>query len=143
MFTDFILVAFRNVRNITLKVTTYTPWLKCLLHELSFNHGVETIFVGLAHCYMKKVELILKFPSGVNFVVALDPAGKYFEVAHPDARLDSRDVQFVDVIHTDSDGSGLEKPLGHLDFYPNGGEDQKGCGLISGRNLGFFRIFEI
>ena len=90
-----------------------------------------------------KVKLILEFPRSIIFVVALDSAGKYFEAAHPEARLDSRDAQFVDVIHTDSDGSGLEKPLGHLDFYPNGGEDQKGCGLISGRNLRFFRIFEI
>ena len=93
---------------------------------------------------MKKVELILKFPSRVIFVVALDPAGKYFEAAHPDARLDSRDAQFVDVIHTDSDGSGLEKPLGHLDFYPNGEEDQKGCGFIYGRSLRYFlEFFEI
>ena len=116
-----------------------------LLHELSFGYGVKTILYLLGGLIVtwKKVELILKFPSSVIFVVALDPAVKYFEAAHPDARLDSRDAQFVDVIHADSDGSGLEKPLGHLDFYPNGGEDQKECGLISGRNLVFFRIFEI
>lgn len=84
----------------------------------------------MAHCYLNIVQLNL----------ALDPAGKYFEAEHPDARLDSRDAQFVDVIHTDLDDSGLEQPLGHLDFYPNGGENQKGCGLFDGRNICFFSI---
>ena len=69
------------------------------------------------------------------FVSALDPACKYFEATHLDARLDSGDAQCVDVIHTDSDDSGLEQPLGHLDFYPNGGEDQIGCQLFDGRNI--------
>lgn len=69
------------------------------------------------------------------FVSALDPPGKYFEATHSVARLDSGDAQFVDVIHTDVDDSGLEQPLGHLDFYPNGGEDQIGCQLFDGRNI--------
>lgn len=68
------------------------------------------------------------------FISGLDPSGKYFEAAQPDARLDSSDAQFVDVIHTDSEDNGLEQPLGHIDFYPNGGEEQKGCGVLGGRN---------
>lgn len=78
--------------------------------------------------------------TDVVFVLALDPSGKYFEVAHPDARLDSSDAQFVDVIHTDSEDNGLEQPLGHIDFYPNGGEEQKGCGVLDGRNSGVFSL---
>ena len=41
---------------------------------------------------------------------------------------------FVDVIHSDvSDGVidcslGLKRPCGHVDFYPNGGKQQPGCG---------------
>ena len=40
---------------------------------------------------------------------------------------------FVDVIHTDagpiiSGGLGLMQPSGHVDFYPNGGIQQPGCG---------------
>ena len=69
----------------------------------------------------------------------MDPPGKYFEGKPSDARLDSSDAQFVDVIHTDSDVNGLEQPLGHLDFYPNGGDDQKGCGVLDGRNTLYLR----
>ena len=35
---------------------------------------------------------------------------------------------FVDNIHTDSI-LGIQEPIGHKDFYPNGGESQKGCGI--------------
>lgn len=44
-----------------------------------------------------------------------------------------RTALFVDVIHTDagpiiSGGLGLMQPSGHVDFYPNGGVQQPGCG---------------
>lgn len=64
----------------------------------------------------------------------MDPAGKYFDGDKPAIRLDSSDAQFVDVIHTDSDHNGQEQSLGHIDFYPNGGAQQKGCGLLGGMN---------
>lgn len=42
------------------------------------------------------------------------------------------DAQFVDVIHSNGEnlilgGLGAWQPMGHVDFYPNGGRMQKGC----------------
>ena len=50
---------------------------------------------------------------------------------------------FVDVIHSDvrdsalSKALGLQRPCGHVDFYPNGGKHQPGCDtsdVIGGNN---------
>ena len=53
-----------------------------------------------------------------------------YENAHPLVRLDYQDADFVDTIHSDMTGLGLDRPIGHLDFYPNGGSSQAGCGAV-------------
>jgi hypothetical protein len=65
-------------------------------------------------------------------VLGLDPAAPLFESQDPRARLDSSDAMFVDVIHSNGEnlilgGLGSWQPMGHVDFYPNGGRMQKGC----------------
>ncbi|XP_029303176.1 lipase member H [Cottoperca gobio] len=65
--------------------------------------------------------------GSIGRITALDPAGPQFTGTPPEDRLDSTDAQFVDVLHTDIDFLGFREPLGHIDFYANGGTDQPGC----------------
>lgn len=56
----------------------------------------------------------------------MDPShtDEFFPIEDPDSRLDITDAQFVDIIH--SEGR-FTVPIGHIDFFPNGGLEQPGC----------------
>ncbi|XP_021343702.1 pancreatic triacylglycerol lipase-like isoform X2 [Mizuhopecten yessoensis] len=65
-------------------------------------------------------------------ITGLDPADPYFQYTDPEVRLDPTDATFVDIIHTDGEsilqlGYGMKEPCGHVDYYPNSGQDQPGC----------------
>ncbi|KAI5635864.1 lipase domain-containing protein [Phthorimaea operculella] len=63
-------------------------------------------------------------------ITGLDPAGPCFANMPRDKRLDKSDALYVDVIHSNSLIEGLFEPLGHADFYINGGGPfQPGCGF--------------
>lgn len=72
-------------------------------------------------------------------ITGLDPAGPAYETPYlkdPADRLDSTDANFVDVIHTCAGSLGFLRPIGHADFYPNGGTfKQPGCPIFSSRNI--------
>lgn len=44
-------------------------------------------------------------------------------------RLSKGDASLVDVVHTCGGLLGLEQAVGDVDFFPNGGSQQGGCGL--------------
>jgi len=73
--------------------------------------------------------------KGLGRISGLDPAEPLFQGMPTVVRLDPGDAQFVDVIHTDTKGFykgglGMQQPVGHIDFYPNGGEAQPGCSFL-------------
>ncbi|KAJ8703606.1 hypothetical protein PYW07_017530 [Mythimna separata] len=66
----------------------------------------------------------------VSRITGLDPALPLFSGLPLEQRLDTSDAHFVDVIHTDAGIFGYKEPIGHADFFPNGGKSpQPGCEL--------------
>lgn len=64
-------------------------------------------------------------------LIALDPAFPLFSAADKTMRLDESDAKYVYVIHTNGQQYGVYMPIGHVDFYPNGGRWQVGCSTSS------------
>lgn len=62
-----------------------------------------------------------------NFFSGLDPALPFFANFNNDWKLGSDDANFVDVIHTNAGSFGKIEPMGHVDFYVNGGSIQPAC----------------
>lgn len=66
-------------------------------------------------------------------ITGLDPAGPEFSNKPVEGKLWRTDARFVDVIHTNAvpliglTGIGINQALGHVDFWPNGGDYQPGC----------------
>ncbi|KAJ8972322.1 hypothetical protein NQ317_008579 [Molorchus minor] len=50
-----------------------------------------------------------------------------FSLADTNNRLDPTDAKYVHVIHTCGGMLGFMAPIGHADYYPNGGSSQPGC----------------
>lgn len=74
-------------------------------------------------------------------ITGLDPAEPDFEDTDNVVHLEKTDAVFVDIIHSDGSefdyvsGFGMIDEVGHIDFYPNGGENQPGCPLESVTNI--------
>lgn len=58
-------------------------------------------------------------------------------------RIRPSDANYVEIIHSNGGNLGLEEPVGHNDFYPNGGKNMPGCGITDvgcshGRSYQYF-----
>uniref|UniRef100_V5H8Q4 Putative pancreatic lipase-like enzyme n=1 Tax=Ixodes ricinus TaxID=34613 RepID=V5H8Q4_IXORI len=64
----------------------------------------------------------------IGRITGLDPAKEGFQKWH----LEREDADFVDVIHTSTGiiELGMREPIGHVDFYPDGGDRQSGCLVV-------------
>ncbi|KAI8125504.1 Inactive pancreatic lipase-related protein 1 [Lucilia cuprina] len=88
------------------------------------GHSLGSHIMGYAGSYTK---------YRVGRITGLDPARPAFEdCIGPENHLDRTDAEFVDVIHSCAGFLGFKNPIGHVDFYPNGGHPpQPGCTELS------------
>lgn len=84
------------------------------------GHSLGAHIVGNAGAALK---------GQISHIIGLDPASPSFTVADITNRLDPTDAQFVQIIHTNGRFLGFSTSIGHIDFYPNGGMIQAGCGI--------------
>uniref|UniRef100_A0A1I8MNL0 Lipase domain-containing protein n=1 Tax=Musca domestica TaxID=7370 RepID=A0A1I8MNL0_MUSDO len=64
-------------------------------------------------------------------IIAMDAALPLYSYDKPQKRLASTDADYVQAIHTDAGHYGFVRPLGHADFYPNGGTRQPDCNSLN------------
>ncbi|XP_030387260.1 pancreatic triacylglycerol lipase [Scaptodrosophila lebanonensis] len=88
------------------------------------GHSLGAHIMGYAGSYTK---------YRVSRITGLDPARPAFEdCIGPENHLDDTDANFVDVIHSCAGYLGFRKPIGLVDFYPNGGgPPQPGCNELA------------
>ncbi|XP_050314500.1 pancreatic lipase-related protein 2-like [Anthonomus grandis grandis] len=78
----------------------------------------------------------------VGTIVGLDPAGPLFTKKNINNRLDPTDGAYVHCIHTNTAILGTSYKTGHVNFYPNGGSSQPGCGLDVAGSCAHSRAYE-
>lgn len=119
------LVELENNKVVACKVSSimYIFFLKVLqiknIHVIAHSLGSH---VGV---YIAK-RIIEKTGEKLNRVTLLDPAAPMFEFSVLGNMvtlfaINKDDAKFMDVVHTDAGHYGIKSPVGHIDFYPNGG----------------------
>nr|XP_054928152.1 lipoprotein lipase-like [Dermacentor andersoni] len=93
------------------------------IHLIGFSLGAQAAGFCGRHFYNATKEKLGR-------ITGLDPAGPLFDISG--VALSKEDATFVDVIHTNAGtffdlSLGIRGPIGHVDFYPNGGRRQPGC----------------
>ncbi|XP_022835360.1 lipase member I-like [Spodoptera litura] len=110
--------------------TTEQPTMTTTAQPATIN--VENFhFVGFdlgAHVAGIAGRILQEDSQLVGRITGLSPSGRQWGAGSERLRRD--DARYVEVIHTDTFGvlaNGIEDPIGDINFYANGGNNQPGC----------------
>lgn len=113
-----------RIKSFTIFLTKHKLLILSSIHYIGHSLGAHIAgYVGS--------DIIKEYNKTIGRITGLDPAGPLFEWPYVDPieeKLDIGDAEFVDVIHTNADELGISDAAGHVDYYPNGGRRQPGCG---------------
>lgn len=102
--------------------------IKCLRKK--FGMSMSTLHVighGMGAHIAGRAAKIMGNKIKINTIIGLDPACQLFHCDDPFTRLNSKDAQYVEVVHTNGAFFGFSRPIGTADFYVDGGMAQKSC----------------
>ncbi|KAK9892106.1 hypothetical protein WA026_018309 [Henosepilachna vigintioctopunctata] len=118
--TDDIEVAAKDMVVILTSITDSFPEWKVII----IGHGKGALIGGVAGRFYNKVHQKL-----LGRLIALDPEEISINLIDK-MKVSKEDAHFVMVIHTVKPHKESESE-GHIEFFPNGGEYQPGCGLFN------------
>lgn len=102
--------------------------VSCEIFDIFFNSMSNLTYVTNNQCLGKYI--LAKRSKKIGRITGLDPAGPLYNDLSKENRLSYDDANFVDVIHTNAGILGIIPPIGHMDFYPDGGVYQRSCGPV-------------
>lgn len=88
-----------------------TSWEK--IHIVGFSLGAQV--AGITSKF-------IPYGARIGRLTGLDPARPKFDDKPPEDHLDAEDSDFTTIVHTCGGFLAIPEPLGHVDFYPNGGQ---------------------
>lgn len=127
-------LAALNVKPVGRKVADFILFLGKIGAVAGFDQ-VHIVGFSLGAHVAGKAGRYIQLDSGnqISRVTGLDPAGPVFNIKTSTAGIvDKSDAKFVDILHTNKGQLGYYGPLGHVDFYANGGgPKQPNCSILS------------
>lgn len=123
---------YRDARNYSFRMANALAYFVEAHVEAGFLNASKVHYIGhsLGAQAARFFAQTLKCINGqkIGRITGLDPAKPGFREWH----LEREDADFVDVIHTSTGiiELGMREPIGHVDFYPDGGDRQSGCLVV-------------